>query len=91
MWRPTPAPKELLQGIIGRLSSGDVALVQAVPSMQIGDLATELMEAMAPTRLYIDLSAIEDNVATFRRVGGGRRAASWEWSRRWPTAPIRWP
>jgi len=62
--------QELLRGVIGRLKPGDVVLVQTARSMAMSDLATELMEAMAPTRLYLDLSAIEDNVATFRRVVG---------------------
>jgi Alr-MurF fusion protein len=52
------------------LDSSDVALVQSAPSSAIGDLSSKLIESIAPTRLYIDLSAIEDNVLTFRRLVG---------------------
>ncbi len=52
------------------LQRGDVALLQSPPSRAISDLSTALMESMAPTRLYLDLSAIEENVSTFRRIVG---------------------
>jgi alanine racemase len=52
------------------LSAGDVALVQSPRTAPIGDLSTELIGSMAPTRLYLDLSAIEENVSAFRRMVG---------------------
>ena len=56
--------------LLDHLRNGDVCLVQSPPSRVIGDLASLVMESMAPTRLYVDLSAVDDNVATFRRMLG---------------------
>src|SRR5262245_11170957 len=61
---------ELRRHLVDNLGSGDVCLVQAEPERPIEDLSRSLMEAMAPTRLYVDLSAIEDNVTTFHRIVG---------------------
>ncbi|HEX4109988.1 MAG TPA: alanine racemase [Solirubrobacteraceae bacterium] len=61
---------ELRGALLDDLEVGDVALVQSPPSAPIGDLSAELMESMAPTRLYMEMSAIEDNVSTFRRLVG---------------------
>ena len=49
---------------------GDVVLVQSAPERGLGDLTVALMESMAPTRMYLDLAAVEDNVAAFRRLVG---------------------
>jgi alanine racemase len=61
---------ELRVRLLEDLRVGDVALVQSPPSAPIDDLSTELIGSMAPTRLYLDLSAIEENVSTFRRIVG---------------------
>lgn len=61
---------DLRRHLVESLRFGDVCLVQSPPGSGIGELARSLVEAMAPTRLYIDLSAMEENVATFRRLVG---------------------
>jgi alanine racemase len=61
---------ELRAHLLAHLEPGDVCLVQSESSRPLGDLASRLIEAMAPTRLYIDLSAMEENVLSFRRVLG---------------------
>lgn len=63
-----PSRGELSSALLDAFQPGDVALMQSASS--IGDLATGLLESMAPTRLYLDLSAIEQNVSTFRRLVG---------------------
>lgn len=57
-------------GLMDDIGPGDVALVQSAPSAPIGDLSAAIVESMAATRLYLDMSAIEDNVSTFRRLVG---------------------
>ncbi len=60
-----------LRGILlGELGAGDVVLVQSPRERGVGDLSVALMESMAPTRLYLDLAAVEDNVTAFRRLVG---------------------
>jgi alanine racemase len=66
LFETTDALRRALEG----LDPGDVALVQSAATSAIGDLSAKLIESIAPTRLYIDLSAIEDNVLTFRRLVG---------------------
>jgi alanine racemase len=68
--RLAPGSEELRRWLLAELGPGDVVLVQSAPASAIGDLAVALMESMAPTRIYLDLAAIEDNVTTFRRVVG---------------------
>ncbi|HLH46644.1 MAG TPA: alanine racemase [Acidimicrobiales bacterium] len=63
-------PVELRERLLADAGPGDVVLVQSAPGAVIGDLAVALVESMAPTRLYLDLAAIEDNVTTFRRLVG---------------------
>lgn len=61
---------ELRRHLVEHLRLGDVCLVQSPPGHGIGELSGSLVEAMAPTRLSLDLSAMEENVATFRRLVG---------------------
>ncbi|MHB1928286.1 MAG: alanine racemase [Acidimicrobiales bacterium] len=56
--------------LLAELRAGDVVLVQSAPERSLGDLTVALMESMAPTRMYIDLAAVEDNVTAFRRLVG---------------------
>jgi len=56
--------------LVGALRPGDACLVQSVPGAAIDDLATVVVEAMSPTRLYMDLAAVEDNLSSFRRALG---------------------
>ncbi|MGH9125310.1 MAG: alanine racemase [Acidimicrobiales bacterium] len=65
-----PSTHELRGHLLNDLDPGDVALVQSPRDRSISDVSVALMESMAPTRLYLDLSALEENVATFRRIIG---------------------
>jgi len=65
-----PGPDALRDLLLAEARPGDVVLVQTAPTAGIGDLAVALMESMAPTRLYLDLAAVEDNVTAFRRLVG---------------------
>lgn len=56
--------------LVDHLEFGDVCLVQSPPGQPMGDISSSLVEAMAPTRLYLDLSAMEENVTTYRRLLG---------------------
>lgn len=56
--------------LVEGLGPGDVVLVQSPRERGVGDLSVALMESMAPTRLYVDLAAVEDNVTAFRRIVG---------------------
>lgn len=62
--------RELRSHLLATLASGDVCLVQSGPGEGIGDMASLVIESMSATRLYIDLSALEDNLVTFRRLLG---------------------
>ncbi|HUA12059.1 MAG TPA: alanine racemase [Solirubrobacteraceae bacterium] len=62
--------EDLRLTLLEDLKVGDVALVQSPRTAPIGDLTAELIGAMAPTRLYLDLSALEQNVSSFRRMVG---------------------
>jgi alanine racemase len=61
---------ELRAELLDRLVVGDVGLVQSHRTAALGELAAELIGAMAPTRLYLDFAAIQQNVSTFRRIVG---------------------
>ncbi|MDQ3740052.1 MAG: alanine racemase, partial [Actinomycetota bacterium] len=65
-----PTNFALRLGLMDDIGPGDVALVQSAPSAPIGDLSAAIVESMAATRLYLDMSAILDNVSTFRRIVG---------------------
>lgn len=56
--------------LVGELGAGDAVLVQSPRERGLGDLSVAVMESMAPTRLYVDLAAVEDNVTAFRRLVG---------------------
>lgn len=62
--------EELRGRLLEELRSGDVALVQSPRTAPLADISNQLIGSMAPTRLYLDLSAIEENVSTFRRIVG---------------------
>ncbi len=60
-----------LRGVlVGASVPGDVVVVQSPRERGVGDLSVALAESMAPTRLYLDLAALEDNVTAFRRLVG---------------------
>jgi Alr-MurF fusion protein len=62
--------EELRTQLIDHLKWGDVCFIQSSRGQLIDDLCSSFMEAMAPTRLYIDLSAMQENVMAFRRLVG---------------------
>lgn len=61
---------DLRSYLLDHLGRGDVCLVQSPPGSRIADISSALIEAMAPTRVYLDVSAMEENVTTFRRLVG---------------------
>ncbi len=56
--------------LLDTLHHGDVALIEPSRVATIADVSSALMDAMATTRLNIDLSAIESNVMAIRRLIG---------------------
>jgi len=50
-----------------QLRAGDVVLFKGSRSLQLDRVAAELMESVAPTRLYVDLDAIRQNFHNLRR------------------------
>ncbi len=56
--------------LLEQTTAGDVVLVQSPRDRELPDLSVTLMESMAPTRLYIDLSAVEENLSRFRKLVG---------------------
>jgi Alr-MurF fusion protein len=56
--------------LVSTRQSDDVVLVQSPRTATLADLTLTLVEPMASTRLYIDQSAVESNVASFRRLVG---------------------
>ncbi len=61
---------DLRRLLLDEVGDGDVCLVQSAPGRTIDTVSSTLIEAMAPTRLYLDLSAMEENVTRFRRLVG---------------------
>jgi alanine racemase len=56
--------------LVAQLQSGDTVLVKGPRNTTISDLATHIVEAMAPTRFIVDLDAVRENVAEFQRLLG---------------------
>jgi alanine racemase len=65
--------RALREAILRELGRDDVALVQASPDVDLDDLTSGFVEAMAPNRLIIDLGAVENNVRAFRKAIGPQR------------------
>lgn len=61
---------EMRQYLTLTLQADDVVLVQAPRDRTISELSPNILQPMAPTRLYIDQPAIEDNVRAIRQVIG---------------------
>lgn len=56
----------------GLLAAGDTLLLKGPRHSGIDAAALDLMEAMAPNRLLVDLGAVAGNIAAFRRAGRPR-------------------
>ncbi len=52
------------------LRSGDSLLVKGPAGTGVAEVARNVVEAMAPTRFYLDLKAVTENVNRFRRAVG---------------------
>jgi Alr-MurF fusion protein len=59
--------RELWSLLQGRTEAGDCVAVLAERSQTIEGVSRELLEAMSPSRLYIDLASIAANVDSLRR------------------------
>ncbi len=64
------SPERLTQSITDSLGAGDVCLIQANAGEDISKVSTLLTESILPTRMYINLSAVENNITTIRRMIG---------------------
>jgi len=63
-------PEEVKHALLPGLQWGDTVLVKGPRNMGIARVAREIMEAMAPSRLIIDLQAVGENVNRFKRLVG---------------------
>jgi alanine racemase/UDP-N-acetylmuramoyl-tripeptide--D-alanyl-D-alanine ligase len=61
---------EMRQYLTSTLQADDVVLVQAPRDRTISELSPNILQPMAPTRLYIDQSAIESNIRAIRQLIG---------------------
>jgi alanine racemase/UDP-N-acetylmuramoyl-tripeptide--D-alanyl-D-alanine ligase len=61
---------EMRQYLTSTLQADDVVLVQAPRDRTISELSPNILQPVAPTRLYIDQSAIESNVRAIRQLIG---------------------
>lgn len=61
---------EMRQYLTSTLQADDVVLVQAPRDRTISELSPNILQPMAPTRLYIDQPAIESNIRAIRQVIG---------------------
>ncbi|MGH3889513.1 MAG: alanine racemase [Pseudonocardiaceae bacterium] len=61
---------EMRQHLTSTLQADDVVLIQAPRDRTISELSPNILQSMAPTRLYIDQSAIESNVRAIRQLVG---------------------
>jgi alanine racemase len=61
---------EMRQYLTSTLQADDVVLVQAPRDRTISELSPNILQPMAPTRLYIDQPTIESNIRSIRQVIG---------------------
>lgn len=67
-----PDAAALRRRLRGLLAPGDTLLLKGPRHSGIDAAALDLMDAMAPNRLVVDLGAVAANVASFRRACGPR-------------------
>jgi alanine racemase/UDP-N-acetylmuramoyl-tripeptide--D-alanyl-D-alanine ligase len=65
-------PEEVKNTLLPGLQWGDTVLVKGPRNMGIAGVAREIMEAMAPSRLIVDLQAVGENITRFKRLVGPR-------------------
>jgi len=63
-------PEEVKGALLPGLQWGDTVLVKGPRNMGIARVAREIMEAMAPSRLIVDLQAVGENITRFKRLVG---------------------
>src|SRR5215471_468309 len=64
------SPEEAKNALLPGLQWGDTVLVKGPRNMGIARVAREIMEAMAPSRLIVDLQAIGENITRFKHLVG---------------------
>lgn len=62
--------QDMRRYLTSTLSVDDVVLIESPRQRTISQLSRDLVEPIAPTRLYIDQSSVECNVLAFRRLIG---------------------
>ena len=72
------------------MKANDLVFVQSPRDISLAEVALNLVEPIAPTRLLVDLSAIEANVGAFRRlVGPSTRLMGVVKARAYGTDPVQ--
>jgi Alr-MurF fusion protein len=66
------SPAEVKDMLLPILKWGDTVLLKGPRNTGIDQVARDIMEAMAPSRYYIDLQAIKDNILQFQHTVGPR-------------------
>lgn len=66
------SPAEVKDILLPLLKWGDTVLLKGPRNTGIDQVARDIMEAMAPSRYYIDLQAIKDNILQFQHLVGPR-------------------
>jgi Alr-MurF fusion protein len=67
-----PDAEAVRRRLRGLLAPGDILLLKGPRHSGIAAAALDLMDAMAPNRLIVDLGAVAGNIAGFRRACGTR-------------------
>lgn len=62
--------KDLRDLLLAYCRPGDVVLVESAGHLGVAELASDLMEEMATTRLVVDLAAVESNVGAIKALVG---------------------
>ncbi len=60
----------LSKTLLALLAPGDVCLIQSPKDKELAELGNVIIDALAPNRLHVDLSALEHNVTAFRKIVG---------------------
>ena len=83
-------PEALRRQLSSEMKANDLVFVQSPRDISLAEVALNLVEPIAPTRLLVDLSAIEANVGAFRRlVGPSTRLMGVVKARAYGTDPVQ--